>query len=73
MPFDIEAHVNCASFTPSISPVCAGCPQTEACYGEFAVAINVVRKPVQLRPAPRPRGVLTLRHTRSITLIVHKE
>lgn len=71
MAIDIEAHINCASFTPEFSPVCAGCPNSTACYGDVDMAIRPTPKPV----APQVRhirGVLTLRRTRSITIIIQK-
>lgn len=73
--FDIEAHINCASFTPAAAnAICAGCPNSDVCYseGEIELAVHVVH------PARTSRrriiGVLTLRHTRSIAInLIPKE
>lgn len=73
MTFDIEMQVNCASFTPSASPVCAGCPSSEACHG---TEVNVMtprstrRAPAPAAPARLPRVVLSLRHPRRSTITI---
>ncbi len=72
MAFDIEAHINCASFTPATqSPVCGSCPSSTACYGDIEVVVNHVHR----RPAHQQRvkrHVLSLPRARThitVTLI----